>query len=253
MDPVLHLKHILSHYPTQESIDKAFLILRDLGDKRDNIGLDFDKLADWVGTKDGYKTPKSWFTPIKYRTFYDWFLRSLTPSVRVMCRREAESSRICSPAECRIRYQGHIGDGQIQLKQGPANILDSLRELNPEIGNYRFLKCELLKCFYHRVHSPVDGILSRIRTYTSEDKPFGDNSLTLFEFLVGKDSVYLCMIGEQLIQGVKVSAKEGQRVKKVDPIGNFQWGSMLLLVYPEIWPAPTATKDLFVGSCLVEK
>jgi phosphatidylserine decarboxylase len=198
-----------------------------------------------------YDTPLQTFTPTRYGKFYDWFLRELSPQAKVAARYRASFSRVCSPVEALIRYEGKVGDGSIELKNGEANILHALQGLVPQVGNYNFLKLNLRKCFYHRVHSPVGGVVTDITRHPQGTGAFGDNSVTCITINSPKP-VFLCAIGEKTVQSFNCLPKVGDKLNKLDEVGWFWWGSMVLLaVPPEMKFSENLPEKLFVGDPLL--
>ena len=243
-DPLLHLYR---QPPTRETVEEVFRWLHGLGRARDRQGINFDHLAEWVSEIYEYETPRTAFTPTKYDTFYDWFLRKLTPETRVAARHNASGAALCSPAEALVRYSGHVGDGLIQLKEGRADVLRVLQEMEPNAGEMPFLRLGLRKCHYHHVHSPVDGVIVDIRDFEQGTGAFGDNTVTLFHLGTEHGAVFLCAIGEHTVQNFHRVVRVGDTVRKVDELGWVWWGSMVLLAYPSTLTPVTHLDKLFVG------
>jgi len=206
--------------------------LRDMGQARDHIGIDYDRFADWLNTSFGYETPRSTFTPQQYRTYYDWFLRSLAPPAVVAARANAASTDVCSPIQGHVVYSGLVGDGQIELKDGSANILEALRHREPDLASHEFVKFNLDVHDYHHIHSPVDGKVSDIHYFDEGTDPFGHNNAMVIEIDTAFGRVFVCCIGELTVQSIHHEVHPGDTVRKVDRLGWFWWGSMMLVVFP---------------------
>lgn len=243
------LRHLYETPVSSEQIENIFVWLKNLGVNRDNQGVDFNLLASWVSKFYGYQTPREIFTPQNYTTFYDWFLRKLAPSTLVAARYSSRHSQICSPVEALLRYNGVVGDGQIQLKEGSANIIGALGEIEPLIGSFNFMKFALRKCFYHRVHSPVDGRVLDILKFDRDEDPFGRNATTVVHLETEFGDVFLCAIGERTVQSFHCLLEVGSSVRKLDEVGWFWWGSMVVLMYPADlhWPGKVFGREYFVG------
>lgn len=241
------LARLYMESPTGDNLESVFRWIHSLGEARDQQGVDFNRLADWVGALYDYDTPRESFTPTTYPTFYDWFLRRLTPETRVAARYRAATATICSPAEALFRYGGRVGDGRIQLKEGSADVLRALQEREPDVGDFPFIRLGLRKCHYHHVHSPVDGVIVGIEDFERGTGAFGNNTVTLVHLSTNVGPVFLCAIGEHTVQNFHRVVREGDTLRKVDEVGWFWWGSMVLLVYPPgLTPASPLTK-LFIG------
>lgn len=233
---------------TTEEVQVILRWLRDMGHERDHIGIDYDRFADWLNTSFGYETPRSAFTPQQYRTYYDWFLRRLAPPSVVAARANAASADVCSPIQGQVVYSGLVGDGQIELKDGPANILEALQHRDPDLASHEFVKFDLEIHDYHHIHSPVDGKVSYIHYFGENTDPFGHNNALVIELDTAFGRVFMCCIGELTVQSIHHEVHPGDIVRKVDRLGWFWWGSMMLVVFPsglriEVMPG----QPVFVG------
>ena len=228
LTPLYQNPDLVSH----ELVQEVFRNLRDLGARRDSVGIDFNRLADWVSAKGGYTVPRSVFFPTDYRTFHDWFLRTPTPETLLASRKMAQHADLCSPAEGKIEYTGRVGDGLIELKQGRANVLEALKFLEPSVGGHKFIKMSLYLHDCHRVYAPIGGVVQGVYRFASDTDPFGRNNVTVIQLGTRFGRVFLCCIGEKTIQDFQCSVAVGDTVRAVDEVGRFEWGSMILVVYP---------------------
>ncbi len=250
MDPK-DLPELYETIPTAESVEMLFVWLKSLGPERDMLGIDYNRMAEWVFEFYNYDTPLRSFVPVRYEGFYDWFLRRLSPEARLIARYKSNLSQVCSPVEALVSYKGKIGDGSIELKQGKANLLKALENSVPEIGSHNFLKFNLRKCYYHRVHSPVDGIVEEIIRHPQGTGAFGNNSVTCLKISI-PEPVFVCAIGEKSVQSFNCLPKVGDRLDKMDELGWFWWGSMVLLsVPPSVEFRGDLPEKVFVGDPLL--
>lgn len=217
---------------SREDVQAVFHRLRDLGDGRDRVGIDYNRLADWMSARGGYTVPRTVFQPTEYRTFHDWFLRKPTSETLRASRKMAEHGDLCSPAEGKIEYTGVVGDGLIELKQGKANVLDALRHIEPSVEKHKFIKMSLYLHDCHRVYAPVGGTVQGIYRFGSNADPFGRNNVTVIQIGTRFGRVFLCCIGELTVQDFQCDVAVGDTVRAVDDVGRFEWGSMILVVYP---------------------
>ena len=217
---------------SREDVQAVFHRLRDLGDGRDRVGIDYNRLADWMSARGGYTVPRTVFQPTEYRTFHDWFLRKPTSETMRAARKMAQHGDLCSPAEGKIEYTGVVGDGLIELKQGKANVLEALRHIEPSVEKHKFIKMSLYLHDCHRVYAPVGGTVQGIYRFGSNADPFGRNNVTVIQIGTRFGRVFLCCIGELTIQDFQCDVAVGDTVRAVDEVGRFEWGSMILVVYP---------------------
>ena len=97
-----------------------------------------------------------------YRTFNDFFTRSLKPSARPVANGETE---IASPADGRISASGAISDAQVFQAKGInyslLRLLGNDESAAKRLANGRFMTVYLSPRDYHRLHMPLTGRLTR--------------------------------------------------------------------------------------------
>ena len=218
--------------PTRAATEEVFVWLRDLGSARDHVGVDFNRLADWVNTLDGYNTPREVFYPTDYRTFYDWFLRRISPTYMAEVRHMAGFAKVVSPVQARVTQTGRLGDGHIPLKQGRADVAAALQPYASEVESYSFVKFSLLKCHYHHVHAPITGKVVAVLQFDSQIDPFGHDAATVVILESELGRVFVCAVGERTVQNFHLSVGVGQSVQATEELGWFWWGSMVLVAFP---------------------
>lgn len=189
--------------------------------------VDFDKLASTVNPRYGYSTPREAFRPVRYTTFNDWFLRSLAPDTLQRCQENASRADVCAPVQAVCTEQPLTG--RMTLKVSVIAVRDLLRLVRGDA----LVQFALRKTDYHRVHSPVDGRVERIDAYAKDRLFPGSEALTIFRIEAERiGTVQLLAIGEWSVQSFAPTVSVGARVRKVDELGHFQFGSQVILVLP---------------------
>jgi phosphatidylserine decarboxylase len=99
-----------------------------------------------------------------YQSFDKFFTRQLKPGQRAICPNVGE---IASPADGRIEAIGPIDlEGTLLVKQRPYRVAELIGD-EADAGRYaggQFAVVYLSPRDYHRVHSPVAGLISRVRS-----------------------------------------------------------------------------------------
>ena len=90
---------------------------------------------------------------------------------------------------------------------------------------------KLLVSYYHRIHSPVNGIIKKLTPIEGKEDFFGKNSLWIVEIETEKSSVYFLLVGESDIQDFDFLVEKGDKVDIFDEIGFFNWGSQTVILY----------------------
>jgi phosphatidylserine decarboxylase len=239
-----NLKQIVSKEDPamSEELMKALFPLRNkkIGETLQKIIRRFTRSAE-------YRTPMEWFTPHKFETFMEFFGRRITRKKAKEIESKAQDFSMTMPAECNVEAVGDFMDTSpiLRLKKPTGDVVKDLEAAGiTSVSDMEFISLKLLKCYYHRVHVPVDGTLHKITFVGKEEPLFGDNSLWIVEFDSTNGRVYLLVVGELSIQDFAFRVKEGDKVKKFDELGNFNWGSQVVVIYE---------KDAFYGDILIEE
>ena len=202
----------------------------------------------------------------EYRSVEDVFTRQLKPGARPV------QGEICSPADGKLTLSMPVsgGDQAVQVK----GINYSLKDLvwaedspSKEFSPSWFTTVYLAPHNYHRVHSPLTGILREIRYVPGKLWPvnqtftglvpglFTQNERLIFELEVpGKGVAYIVMVGafnvgrmttpfwssfatndwqKQNTRNLAHTQKirPGQNIKAGDELGTFMLGSTVVIVY----------------------
>jgi phosphatidylserine decarboxylase len=166
-----------------------------------------------------------------YASYQDWFTRRLSVRVFDQLKKEAESSVAVIPNECAIESVGVVGDTSsiLRLKKPAPTALQDLISLGVP-PDYLFVNMKLLTSHYHHIHAPISGEIVRSIPVHSEYPLFGKASINFVEIKGLHKRAFLLIIGEAVVQDFNYSVKVGDRVEMLDFIGNFSWGSQVVML-----------------------
>lgn len=131
-------------------------------------------LISWFSKKYGINSDEYEEPVGGFRTFNSFFTRALKSGVRPI---DGTKKAIVSPVDARVDQYGHIDSSTLIQAKG---INYSLEGLIPSQRHRAFLDGEFITLYlspsdYHRIHSPVDGIIEGFqhvpgRLYTVQEK-----------------------------------------------------------------------------------
>lgn len=221
-------------------------------------------------------TEAQWENPSAYRTFNEFFTRPLKDGIRPI----AEGDDVlCHPVDGAVSQFGDIiGDNIFQAK-GHKFSLTTLLGGKPELAECfkggKFATVYLAPSDYHRIHMPVDGVLTdtlhvpgelfSVNPLTAANVPglFARNErvVTLFDTPVGK--VALVLVGATIVASIEtvwagtITPPAGKYVqhwqhndeqislRKGEEMGRFKLGSTIVLCFE---PNKVAFDDLSAGA-----
>jgi len=197
----------------------------------DNIGDKLQKIINRFQSDVNYDTPMEWFQN-NWNTFMEYFTRQLTPEK--FDEIKSNDYQLAMPCECTVESIGDFSDTSsiLRLKKDTEDVVSDLKEYGVrDIEKLHFVNMKLWKCFYHRVHSPISGKVINLQSVESGDNFFGNNTLWIVTINSDKGLVYMLLVGELSIQDFNFKIKKGDEFKMFDEIGNFDWGSQVVLIY----------------------
>ena len=189
--------------------------------------IDIDNLATVMNKDAGYDVERTAFTPTRYATFDEWFLRKLTPKTLETCLIKASLADLCSPVQGTVRMMAPSGEITLKKSVIGADILLDLMDGND------LLQISLFKTDYHRIHSPVDGVLSGVVSIDKDGLFPGSDAMVVLEIESPTGIVKMMCIGEWSVQTFITTAKIGSSVLKMDELGYFYFGSQVIIVLPQ--------------------
>lgn len=201
-----------------------------------------------------------------YANFNEFFTRRLKPGARPIA-----NSRVVSPADGKLESLGPVeGNGRIMVKGRPYQV----GELIGDVADARryaggsFAVVYLSPRDYHRVHSPVDGRLSLVRSLAGDRYPvnsigerhvpdlfvrnqrvalaidtedMGRVTVVMVGAIIAGRITVTALGGDDTLPGVYPIEGDRAKVARGDEIGIFYLGSTaVLLVEPNV----TLSRDL---------
>ncbi|TPX36290.1 phosphatidylserine decarboxylase [Synchytrium microbalum] len=179
-----------------------------------------------------------------FQTFNQFFYRKLKPGARVLA---SPSPRVAvCPADCRLTAFVSVKDATKLWIKGREFTIAAL--LKDDAMARRFAGgcvsiCRLAPQDYHRFHSPVDGVVSKMKKiegdyYTVNPMAvrttvdvYTDNVrlVTYIESDNFGTVAYIC-VGAMLVGSIVPTVVEGQWIKRMDEIGYFAFGGSTIIV-----------------------
>lgn len=200
----------------------------------------------------------------EFKTFNEFFYRKLKPGARP-CENPQEPRTAVSMADCRVTTFTTVDEAiKLWIKGRHFTIAQLIGDTYPELAkNYTkgsIVIFRLAPQDYHRVHSPVDGVMGEARHIDGEYfsvnpmavrshlDVFGENARTVFP-INSEDfgTVLAVMVGAMMVGSCVVEAQAGQTLKRTDDVGYFKFGgsTVILLFEPGKF---VADSDLRVNS-----
>ncbi len=199
--------------------------------------------------------------PEKYACFNDFFVRALKPTARQI---DLSPNHIVSPVDGSIVNFGKLQNGElIQAKNHLYRVADLLAQdakFIDCVNNGKFITIYLAPYNYHRVHMPYSARLKRMlfvpgkyfsvnmQSVNSVPNLFARNERLICEFEAEFGNFILIFVGAMLVAGIETVwhgaikdkqiknydySNENLFYKKGEEIGRFQYGSTVILLFPQ--------------------
>ncbi len=238
-------------------------------------------LSHWVGRLMERRTPR-WFVqwgicflvwryqiqisdallPLdQFETIDAFFTRQIRPELRPIA-----NSRWVHPADSYIQSFGAIKSKRAyQIKNKPYLLTDFFGGAKPDFEGGFYITYYLSPRDYHRVHSPVDGILKNCRWIDGDlwpvneralenvDQLYSKNKRVIFEIETSHGLVAVVMVGALNVGRMTLSFLDptdaadfnsvgfsGRSIKKGQELGVFHLGSTVVLFFDSAWIAAEA-------------
>lgn len=195
-----------------------------------------------------------------YPSLGEFFIRRLKPGIRPI-----GESPIVHPVDGVITQSGLIQNGSLIQAKGMSYTIEDLtldKESNAKWGNGYFTTYYLCPTDYHRVHSPADGEIVRVRHISGELWPvnewstqhikglFAKNERIVVELLTELGPLAVVFVGATNVGSIElafdpeiygnnpeaytVETKKYEKlfVKKGDELGWFRMGSTVVNLFP---------------------
>ncbi|MFC0557967.1 phosphatidylserine decarboxylase [Halalkalibacter alkalisediminis] len=177
----------------------------------------------------------------EFVNLHDLFTRELKSGVRPI---DTEEDAFVSPVDGVVAHFGKLEEKTYFHVKGQTytieEMLGSKEASQPYLDGHYFI-LYLSPSHYHRIHSPVDGIIKKQwvlggRSYPVNDlglrygkKPLSKNYRLITEMNVNAKHVALVKVGAMNVNTIEVTHKNNN-VNKGDEVGYFSFGSTVVLL-----------------------
>ncbi|WP_066064007.1 phosphatidylserine decarboxylase [Neobacillus soli] len=177
-----------------------------------------------------------------YPTLHDLFVRTLKKEARII---DQGHDAVVSPVDAVIEDVGSIKESsEIIVKEKPYSIEEMLgdRGLLPKYLNGTYMILYLSPSHYHRIHSPVDGVVTKQWTLGSKSYPvnkwglkygvrtLAKNYRVMTEVKTDYGYVAVVKVGAMFVNSIETTHK-GSELKKGGEMAYFSFGSTVVLLF----------------------
>jgi phosphatidylserine decarboxylase len=178
----------------------------------------------------------------EYPTLHDLFVRTLKKEARVI---NPSRDSIVSPVDAVIEDIGQVkATSEITVKGKTYSIEEMLgdKELLNKYINGTYMILYLSPSHYHRIHSPVDGIVTKQWTLGSKSYPvnkwglkygvrtLAKNYRVMTEVNTEHGHVMIVKVGAMFVNSIETTHK-GSQLEKGGEIAYFSFGSTVVLLF----------------------
>jgi phosphatidylserine decarboxylase len=202
--------------------------------------------------------------PEAYRSFNQFFIRPLKPSVRPIC---ADARAMASPADGVISQMGRIHHGELLQAKGFSysllGLLGGDAALSKPFVSGEFMTIYLSPKDYHRVHMPLAGRLERmvyvpgrlfsVNAFSTTNIPnlFARNERVVCWFSTDFGPMVVVLVGAMLVASIHTVwqgqiapkpsgeivtlpyAERNIQLAKGAELGHFELGSTVIILFPK--------------------
>jgi phosphatidylserine decarboxylase len=179
----------------------------------------------------------------EYKSLNEFFTRKLKPGLRPI-----QEGYAVHPADSQIAQLGIIEQGSLLQAKGITYeiaefIGNSEKSARYEKGSY--LVYYLCPTDYHRVHSPVEGLIKEIKRLGADLWPVHEESVKEIPQLFIRNErvvvslqtqlgpVEVVLVGATNVGSIDIYKSVGDVVRKGEELGVFQFGSTVVMIYPK--------------------
>ena len=183
----------------------------------------------------------------QFKNFNEFFYRQLKPTARP-CSAPNNPKIIVSPADCRSVVFNTIAEAQkIWVKGRGFSMATLLGDAYPEdvkrFSGGSLGICRLAPQDYHRFHIPVDGVMGKPKPIEGEYYTvnpmairsaldvYGENVRVCVPIdSVAHGRVMVICVGAMMVGSTVITRKEGDKVRRAEELGYFQFGGSTILL-----------------------
>ncbi|MCL6572231.1 MAG: phosphatidylserine decarboxylase [Bacillus sp. (in: Bacteria)] len=178
----------------------------------------------------------------EYPTLHDLFVRRLKKDARGI---DESPDSVVSPVDAVIEDVGQIKDSSDIIVKGKTYSIEEMLgdpQLLTKYLNGTYMILYLSPSHYHRIHSPVDGIVTKQWTLGSKSYPvnkwglkygvrtLAKNYRVMTEVKTDYGHVVIVKVGAMFVNSIETTHK-GSKVEKGGEIAYFSFGSTVVLLF----------------------
>ena len=198
----------------------------------------------------------------EYPTLHDLFVRTLKNESRVIDRSEGS---VVSPVDAVIEDIGPIKESSEILVKGKTYSIEEMlgdQEVLSKYLNGTYMILYLSPSHYHRIHSPVDGTVTKQWTLGAKSYPvnklglkygvrtLAKNYRVITEVKTSFGHVAIVKVGAMFVNSIETTHK-GSELEKGGEMAYFSFGSTVVLLFEkntfQVESAIQTPKDIKVG------
>jgi phosphatidylserine decarboxylase len=198
----------------------------------------------------------------EFDTLHQFFIRSLKPNARVI---HQDEKSLVSPVDGVLANFGKITGNKTFRVKGQDYSLDEMVGSSDRAEKYKnglYLILYLSPRHYHRIHSPLSGMITHQESYGKKSypvneaglkygvRPLSKNYRVVTEMNVNDKTVAVVKVGALNINTIETTHKE-DKLTKGEEIGYFSFGSTVVLLFEEgtcdLLPTLKENMELTVG------
>lgn len=178
----------------------------------------------------------------QYPTLHDLFIRKLKPDVRIT---DQSLDSVVSPVDAVIENIGTISETSEMTVKGKIYSVEEMLGDNESLNKYvngTFMIFYLSPTHYHRIHSPVSGIVQKQWTLGRKSYPvnklglkYGVRTLAknyrmITEVKTDNGHVAVIKVGAMFVNSIEAT-HEGMELEKGKEMAYFSFGSTVVLLF----------------------
>lgn len=184
-------------------------------------------------------------TPDQFSSLHDFFIRQLKQEVRPI---EHTPNMFSSPVDAKVEAFGEIVDGMtFTVKNKPYSLVDLLgsNEHAKRYENGQYIVFYLSPADYHRIHSPIDGIVTRQYVLGQKSYPVNQMGLSYGKKPISHNyrmisevqyddchTTAFIKVGATFVNSIKLT-NVSTNWQKGEEVGYFTFGSTVVMLFEQ--------------------
>ncbi|WP_274652584.1 archaetidylserine decarboxylase [Paenibacillus humicola] len=178
----------------------------------------------------------------EYATLNEFFTRRLKPGMRTV---DSDPAALISPVDALITGAGPIRTGTILNVKGQDYTIDELLNRSPRTESYKdgyYIVLYLSPTDYHRIHTPVDGVIVEREHVPGKVYPVNEFGLRQMRRVLsrnerlityirhGSGEAAVVKVGAMNVSSIKYAEPKRDQVSKGEELAYFEFGSTVVLL-----------------------